>query len=189
MGSFLRGRPLERRLARLEALMPPKPPEYSDLPVERWVDEIMAETGPALYGEEEEFYRWLEGFGLHLRVGLNARIAEARHEPPAPFGQVPPLPPVLEERFLEALVPHVERWRRIFADAAPQREAKRRMGEKWGALRGGRYGKGREWLREADHERAELRERFEGWEQRWEGMYAEWRRAREARVRVTVRSG
>ncbi|MDP9454190.1 MAG: hypothetical protein M3Q60_00030 [Actinomycetota bacterium] len=181
-------RALERRLAHLEALMPPRPPEYQELPLERWVDEIMSVSGPDLYGEEEDFYRWLEGFGLYVRLGLNARIAEARHEPPAPLGTVPPLPPVLEERCLEALVPHVERWRRIFAEAAPQREAKRRMAEEWDDSRGGRYGKGREWLREYDRERAELRKRYEGWEQRWERDYAEWRRVREMGKPAAVRS-
>ena len=185
----MRGRDLERRLARLEALMPPKPPEYSDLPVERWVDEIMAESGPDLYGYEEDFYCWLEGFGLHVRIGLNARIAEARHEPPPPFGAVPPLPPVLEERFIEALIPQVERWRRVFAEARPQREAKRRMAEELDESHGDRYGKGREWLREWDSERAELRERYEGWEKKWQRDYAEWRCAREAGKPEAVRPG
>ena len=179
-------RALERRLTRLEAQMPPKPPEYHELPLERWVDEIMSGCGPDLYGYEEDFYRWLEGFGVHVHLGLGARIAGARYEPPPPFGEVPPLPDVLEERLLEALVPHVERWRRVFAEARSEREAKRRMGKEWDDARGGRYGKGREWLRRADRERAELRERFEGWEQRWERDYEEWRRARGTSARAVV---
>jgi hypothetical protein len=169
---------LKRRLERLEQLLPPEPPEYADLPVEKWVDELMADFGPDLYGYEEDFYRWLESISLYLRLQLDRRISEARQEPEAPFGTIPALPEEVIERVQEALPPHIERWRRVFAEARPQREAKWRAREEWEMLHG-RYGKGQEWVRNWDREREELRRRYEGWEREWKHGYAEWRRTRD----------
>lgn len=54
------------------------------------------------------------------------------------------------------------------------------MGEEYEWRNGGRYGKGREWLREWDREREELRRKYDGWELEWERWYGEWRRERGA---------
>ncbi|MDP9477598.1 MAG: hypothetical protein M3R38_18250 [Actinomycetota bacterium] len=76
---------------------------------------------------------------------------------------------------MEALPPHIERWRRVFAEARPEREAKRRMREEHDRLHG-RYGVGREWVRDADREREALRIKYEGWEEQWEQEYEDWER-------------
>ncbi len=164
---------LGKRLARLERIFPPPPPKAADLPVEEWVDEVMGFGGPALYGVEEDFFGWLEWLPGFLRSQMNLRLAEAWG--PLPHGTGSALPPEIAERVEEALPPHIERWRRVFAEARPEREAKRLMSEEHDRLYG-RYGVCREWVRDADREREALRIKYEGWEQQWEHDYEQWER-------------
>jgi hypothetical protein len=173
---------LEKRLDALEKLIPPAPPEVSTLPVEEWLDECMAGSGPALYGEDELFFRWLEDLPWTLHDQIGVRLAAAQGRPHSVLDEIPPLPREVVERIWAALPPHIECKRVAFAEAAPEREAKRRMAEEEERRRGGRYaGKGREWLRAWDQEREELRRKygsFEEWSEAWAQAYAEWQRAR-----------
>ncbi len=163
---------LGKRLDRLERIAPPAPPKAADLPVEEWVEEAMR-LGPPLYGEEEDFLRWFDDLGGYLKSRVNLHLAEVWGPPSSGIGTA--LPPEIAGRVEEALPPHIERWRRVFAEARPKREAKRRIGEEYDRLHG-RYGKGREWLRSADQDREALRIKYEGWEPQWEQYYEEWER-------------
>ncbi len=67
---------LERRLHNLELqLRSPVPLEDTDLPIEKWVDELLTNSsGPALYGIEEDewarFNSWIEMLGSYLPCQL-----------------------------------------------------------------------------------------------------------------------
>lgn len=164
---------LGKRLARLERIFPPTRPKAADLPVEEWMDEAMDFARPDLYGAEEDFFEQLEILPLLLRSQMNIRLEEVWG--PLPNGTNSALPPEIIKHIVETLPIHIERWRRVFAEARPEREAKRRMREEHDRLHG-RYGVDRERVRMADRKREALRIKYEGWQEHWKHNYEQWER-------------
>lgn len=122
---------------RLHALENKKPfvvggPADEELPIERWVEELLAsKSGPSLYGREEDewinFRRWVDGLGFYLTYQLCRRIASARGEQVDFEESHPHLSEKVIERIEDAAEQFVEHWRRRYEEAVPQREAKRRL--------------------------------------------------------------
>lgn len=164
---------LGKRLARLERIFPPTRPKVADLPVEEWMDEVMDLARLDLYGAEEDFFERLEILPLLLKSRMNIRLEEVWG--PLPHGTNSALPPEIFERVWEVLPHHIERWRQAFAEARPEREAKRRMREEHERLYG-RYGVDQERVRRAERRREALRVKYEGWEEQWERAYENWQR-------------
>jgi len=105
-------------------------PAYTP-PVERWTRELLAEDpGPALYGDEDAYDRWVRKVGKYLRYQINRKLVEARGERvPLEWALEgpPPVPEQYHDRIGDAAEPVLEHWRERFEDSREQREAKQLM--------------------------------------------------------------
>lgn len=171
-------RSLKNKLKKIEATLPPPPPLYEELPIEEWVAERiwLPETTLKNTTNEERFYEWLEELPRHLLSTIGIKVMEVRNEGWTIHDPISPLPPEIDRRVVDALPPHVERQRGLWADNLPSREKRRRWVEEMDRLyprvkaRDNGYG----WWFRAQENYARLRERYSGFEKEWAAFYEQW---------------
>jgi hypothetical protein len=174
-------RSLKNKLKEIEAALPPPSPPYEELPIEEWVEEEMRSAFPQTTlkntTDEEHFFAWLEELPLNLERRISIMVVETRHEEWTIYDPVPPLPPEVSWRVVDALPPHIEEQRQLWADNFPAREDRRR----WSAEMERLYSSGPktrtngyEWWFEAQENYARLRVKYSGFEEEWARFYEEW---------------
>ena len=174
-------RSLKDKLKKIRATLPPPAPSYCELPIEEWVAEEVGQTPPDWYlkntTDEERFYEWLEDLPKQLMRSLLLRSAGARGDEWDPAEQpVRPLPPEVFRRALEALPPHIEHQRRLWADNFPSREDRRRWVAEMERLSPEvkTRDNGYKWWLDAKENYARLRAKYSGFEEEWAGFYEKW---------------
>jgi hypothetical protein len=163
-------RSLRRQIEKLEAALPPPPVLLEELPVEDWLDEEMqhalTETTLKNTTDEEHFYKVLRELPERLVWGLSFE-----------FGiTASPVPLELFVRVLDALPPHIERLRVLWAENFPARESRRQWSAKMERLyprvktRDNGYG----WWFRAQEEYASLAHEYSRFDTQWLRFYEEW---------------
>lgn len=162
---------LRRQLERLKAALPSPSPPLEESPVEEWLARQMrnaiSETTLKNTTDEEHFYEFLEELPDRLVSGLYMELN------PTVF-----LPEELLARLFDALPPHVEHWRRLWAENSGAREHRRRWVEEQERLyprvktRDNGYG----WWLDRQEEYARLGSVYAGFEEEWADFYEEWRK-------------
>ena len=183
-------RSLKNKLKKIRATLPPPAPSYSELPVEEWVADEVGLTPPDWYlkntTDEERFYEWLEGVPKRLMFSLHIRLMRARGEQWDFTDPIRPLPPEVDRRVVDALPPHIERQRKLWADNFPSRERRRRWVAEMDRLyprvktRDNGYG----WWFEAQEDYARLGEKYSGFEKEWAEFYEKWQEKCEMKGRT-----
>jgi hypothetical protein len=173
-------RSLGKKLERIRAALPPPAPPYSELPVEHWVAEEVGPDPPDWYlentADEERFYEWLEGMPERLTLSLHVRLVRARGEPWGITDPIPSLPPEVDRRVVDALPPHIERRRRLWAENFPSRERRRLLVAGMERLRPTvkTRDNGYDWWFRTRERYARLGERYSGFEEEWATFYGQW---------------
>ena len=172
-------RSLKNKLKKVEAALPPPP--YEELPIEEWVEEELRSAFPKTTLEnseaEEHFFEWLEKLPLNLERRISIMVVEARHEAWTIYDPIPPLPDDVYLRVVDALPPHIEEQRQLWADNFPAREDRRRWSTEMERLysSGPKYRtRGYEWWFKAQENYARLRVKYSGFEEEWANFYEEW---------------
>jgi len=174
-------RSLKNKLEKIRATLPPPAPSYSELPVEEWVADEVGLTPPEPYlkniMDEERFYEWLEDIPKRLVFSLHMRLMRARGEQWAFTDPIRPLPPEVDRRAVNALPPHIEHQRQLWADNFLSREHRRRWVAEMDRLylkvktRDNGYG----WWFRAQENYVRLREKYSGFEEEWAEFYGDWK--------------
>ena len=159
-----------RKLEKLESTLPPPPVPMEELPVEESVDEQMqhaiAETTLKNTLYEERFYKILEDLPMRLLLDVCLALNITDY----------PLPLEVLLRVIDALPPHIERLRLLWADNFPVREHRRR----WAAEMERRNPKvktrdnGYGWWFKTQEDYARLAQEYSGFDAEWPRFYEEW---------------
>lgn len=172
---------LRRELKHIGESLPPPPPCYSELPIEVWVDERMQSALDTVLVEnsshEEFFYKWLEELPRRLGNAISLKVLEARGERWTVYDPIPPLPEEVAKRVVETVPPWIEYHHQRWIKGFPHREARRRWVKEVEAIYPG-DGRGRGWKVEVEKEYAELKVKYDGWEEQWANDYREWKAER-----------
>lgn len=160
---------LRRQLEKLRATLPPPSPPLEEFPVEEWVGEQLREAIPEATlknsPEEEAFFAWLEELPERLVGDLYVELNPAAL-----------LPEEMVMRVVDALPPHVERQRQLWADHFPAREYRRQfcaeMQKAYPRVRTRENGYG--WWIDLQAEYTRLRGKYADFEEEWAAFYRSW---------------
>jgi hypothetical protein len=168
----LSSRSLRRQIEKLEAALPPPPVPLQEIPVEEWVAEqmqrVLSETTLKNTTDEERFYKVLEELPKHLVWGIRDELNISGG-----------LLLELFVRVLDALPPHIEHLRVLWADNFPAREHRRqwvaRMEREYPRVKTRDNGYG--WWYRAQEEYARLAKEYSDFGTQWSRFYKEWEAA------------
>ena len=191
-------RSLKRRIDEIYSRLPPPPPPLEELPIERWVAEIMEAHAPPRNQYDEDFWRWLEEMPGNIASILRERIYEVWGT--AGLQKLRSEAAEITECVMKMLPPYIDRCWRRFQAAKVERDERERAGAELSASLGAKVPffpntdtpeeirrrvdeleakppeerLGKDWVIEYHRERADLAERYEGWPEEWRQFYAAW---------------
>jgi len=196
-------RDLEKRLGRLEGSFPLPPTPVSELPIEEWTEAFMEGYAPPKGLYDEDFFPWHEELGRSLASELHRRIAEAwgldwltarlglsEAECDEILQRAGPLVPAYIERYWQQWqADKPERDREIagrariaaslgYYDVPPNNDTPQMIRRRMDAIEAKppQERLGYDWWIAYHRERAELAERYAGWEpEDFLPLFEEWR--------------